>query len=146
MTLRPTGDIRPSSGCRRKPAPVDASQSVQNLLPRLWDEVCKAAPPWKARLLECWPAIVGPEYARHLRPGPSEGIRGRTLTVFADHPVIQFEAERGLRDLVARIRAAVPEAPIDRVLFRPDPGHFDDESGRPPGPSFGAPPRRGGGP
>lgn len=122
MKRRPPDGIWPSSGARRAPPPLDASRKVADLLPRLWEDVCRAAPPWKARLAENWPQIVGPRYAAHLRPGPAEGIRGRTLVVFTDHPVIQFEAERGLRDLLARIRAAVPEVPFDRIVFRSDPG------------------------
>jgi hypothetical protein len=42
---------------------------------------------------------------------------------------MQFEAERGLRDLLTRIRAAVPEAPFDRILFRSDPGRAEPPAG-----------------
>ncbi len=129
MKVRPPDGIWPSSGARRPPPPLDVSRKLGDLLPRLWSEVCRAAPPWKARLAECWPQIVGPRYAPHLRPGAMEGFKGRTMIVFVDHPVIQFEAERGLRDLPARIRATVPEAPVDRVLFRSDPGAEPEAAG-----------------
>ena len=130
MKRRPPDGIWPSSGARRSPPPLDVSRRVGDMLPRLWDEVCRAAPPWKAALQQGWPGIVGPRYAGHLRPGPAEGIRGRTLVVFADHPVMQFEAERGLRDLLTRIRAVVPDAPFDRILFRSDPGRAETPDGQ----------------
>jgi len=111
--------FRPSSGARC-PNPLDASRPVGEVLPGLWAAICRAAPPWRARLNEEWAGIVGERFAKRLRPGPSEGMDRQTLIVYADHSAIRFEAEREMRDLAARIREAVPEAPVRRVRFQVD--------------------------
>lgn len=109
--------IRPSSGARRPPPPLDASRPVGQAMTGLWDTICRSSPPWRTQLAEAWPSIVGDHFVRHMWPGASGGMDGRTLTVFAGHSVIKYEADRQLRDLAARIRDAVPDAPVDRVLI-----------------------------
>ena len=114
--------IRRSSGARRAPTPLPDGHRIGEAIPPMWEIVSRAFQPWKRELTTRWTTIVGEPCASHARPGLMEGPDGRTLIVFVDSSVWQYEIERRLRDLKDRIRKAIPAAPVDRVIFRQDPG------------------------
>ena len=113
--------IWPSPGRRRAPPPM-ASVRVGAAVPPMYELLKNAFAPWRTQLVEQWPQIVGPKFAARLRPGRMEGYDKRTLSVFAQNSLWLSEASRELRDLLARIKKAVPDAPINRVIFNLDPG------------------------
>lgn len=123
----PSDDIpvRPSSGARRRPVPLPEGHRVGEAIPALFEVVQRGFAPWKKTLAEHWPGIVGPKFRAHLRPGRYEARAGRRLVVFVDHPVFLYEARMELRDLMRRIREAVPGTPIERVDFALDPDRGD---------------------
>ncbi len=106
------------------------------LVERIWEEICRASPGaagadpearLRAELGRRWAEIVGPRLAARLSPGPT--VEGRRLRVWADHSVALYEARATLRNLVERVRAAIPESPWTEVEFRLS---QERKQGRPP--------------
>lgn len=74
---------------------------------------------WEQELLEEWVKIIGPRFARHVRPGR---YRDGTLVLFVSHPVWLSELFRnGTDELLSRLQQRFGADRIRSVRLQLDP-------------------------
>ena len=66
----------------------------------------------KETLFDVWPVIVGEEAAEHLR---IKDIKGKTLTLSADHPVWIQVAQLRKNEILEKIKERFPDKNIDNI-------------------------------
>jgi len=75
--------------------PSDAQcETVESIVSRVVRKIGLEEHAWFAELSKAWPGLVGPEIARHARPGR---VDGSVLTVFVDSSVWLSELHRSAR-------------------------------------------------
>ena len=66
----------------------------------------------KETLFDVWPALVGEEAAEHLR---IKDIKGKTLTLLADHPGWIQVAQLRKNEILEKIKERFPDKYIDNI-------------------------------
>ena len=66
----------------------------------------------KETLFDVWPALVGEEAAEHLR---IKDIKGKTLTLEADHPGWIQVAQLRKNEILEKIKERFPDKYIDNI-------------------------------
>lgn len=99
---------------------VDKERPIGEAISRVMTSMGLAAEHWSVRLGEEWSVLVGPEIAKHTRPGRLEGGE---LTVFVDHSIWLAELSRySSRKLLANLQAHFGKKDIKTLRFSLDPG------------------------
>lgn len=74
---------------------------------------------WTSSLVESWLDIVGPQLARHTRPGR---MYGDELVVYVDSPVWLHELSRyGLKAMTAKVQAHTGKNKLKAIRLQLDP-------------------------
>ncbi len=95
------------------------ARSAGDLLPRLMKELGLDADVWRETLQEDWKELVGPQVARHARPGRFE--RG-TLYVYVTHSIWLSELQRhGHKQILANLQERYGASRIKRLRLQLDP-------------------------
>ena len=120
----------PNSSSSRKPQRKsrhdDHSHPVSDALSPLLKKLGLQEVMWQRALLDDWPDLVGPQLARHTRPGR---LDRKVLYVFVTHSMWLAELQRhGHRDLLANLQARYGKEQIRSVRLQLDP-----DVGRPAG-------------
>jgi predicted nucleic acid-binding Zn ribbon protein len=112
----------------RAPPPKGEPGSISSIIPALMKEIDLDEAVGRERLLAEWTSVVGPDVARHTRPGLLEdGV----LTVFVTHSVWLSELQRFHRKrILDRVRAVSGAGRVKDLRFRLDPDIERDAGGR----------------
>ena len=90
------------------------AKPLRDLIPRVVNQAASRSQPLRA-LQARWPAIVGPELARHSKP---VNLRRHTLIVQSDQPGVSYTLSLLAPRLLAKISKAAPGR-VEAIVIRP---------------------------
>ena len=95
------------------------AKPIQDALASIMKSIGAEAEHWTAQLATIWADVVGPDVARHTRPGM---IDRQCLTVYVDSSVWLNELSRyGQQRMLENLRQHAGAARIRQVVLRLDP-------------------------
>ena len=100
------------------PGPQDAT-SFSQIVPSVMKRMGLEEELWKQQIIEEWVELVGPQVARHARPGPVDRM---TLVIFVNSSVWLNELSRyGQTKILEKVQARFGDRTVKRIRLQLDP-------------------------